>query len=219
MRTLRCLIFILLTSSFILACSGCTWIGAAAYKIAGPPPVEAEYKPTAEPILVLVENYRSASTTQVDAELLTRYINEELIDHKVAPVIEYEKLASLRNDTTLSFRDMKIDAIGRALGAKQILYVDLVNTSVAAPIGGETYVGRAAARVKIVDAATGETRWPQDVTDGTPVTYQTPSVPAEKGGDDPMRVRQRLFESLAGRIGRFFYKWSPEDVHDSSMQD
>ena len=203
----------------LLLLPGCTWVHALSSKVMGPEPVEAQYIPLPEPMLVLVENFRAASTTQLDAEMLTRYINTELTEHNIAPVIDFDKLAALRTDPTMNFREMKIDAIGRAVGAKQILYVDLVSTSVAAPIGGEVYVGRAAARVKIVDATTGETRWPSDITEGAPMSYQTPSIPAEKGGDDPMRVRQRLDEALAGRIGRLFYKWSPEDVKDSDLQD
>jgi hypothetical protein len=81
-------------------------------------------------MLVLVENFRSGSTAELDADMLTRYLNDELTAHNIAPIIEFEQLATLRTDTTKNFREMSIDAIGRTLGAKQILYVDLISSNV-----------------------------------------------------------------------------------------
>ena len=93
-------LFILLPSSFILACSGCTWVHGLTSKVLGPEPIEAQYVPAPEPMLVLVENFRSGSTAELDADMLTRYLNDELTAHNIAPIIEFEQLATLRTDAT-----------------------------------------------------------------------------------------------------------------------
>jgi hypothetical protein len=202
--------FIILISSFLL--TGCTAVGVAAYKIAGPPPVEAKYVPPQESMLVLVENYRDASSTQIDAELLTRYLIEKLRAHNVAPVVDYDSLETLRMDPARDYHAMKLDQIGKALGAKQVLYIDLVSSEINRPLGGETFTARGAAQIKVVDATTGQTRWPADNTVGEPVAFQAPALSADQGGNDPMLVRQKLEEGMADQIARLFYKHDAEEA-------
>jgi hypothetical protein len=60
-------LFILLPSSFSLALPGCTWVHGLTSKVLGPEPIEAQYVPAPEPMLVLVENFRSGSTAELDA--------------------------------------------------------------------------------------------------------------------------------------------------------
>jgi hypothetical protein len=200
---------------FNLACfvllPGCAGIEAIGSKLGGPEHVEAKYVPPKKPMLVLVENYRDASATQIDGEMLTRYLISELEEHHVAPLVEFNSLAALKSDTTRDFREMKIDEIGKAVGAAQVLYVDLAQAEVNRPLGGETFIARGAARVRIVDSASGETRWPEDAPGGSPIAFETRAISAAQGGDDPTFVRQKLHEGLALRIARLFYKWSPED--------
>src|SRR6185436_18364514 len=77
--------------------SGCALIEAVGSKVA-PKQIEAQYTPPQKPMLVLVENYRDPSATQIEGEMLTRYLIDELTAHHVAPVIEFDSLAALRSD-------------------------------------------------------------------------------------------------------------------------
>src|ERR1051326_7245512 len=76
--------------------AGCSAIGLAAYKVAGPPEVPAKYVPVKEPLLVVVENYRQPSGWQADADLLARYVERELETSGVAPVVDSNKLREMR---------------------------------------------------------------------------------------------------------------------------
>jgi hypothetical protein len=189
--------------------SGCSAVGAIAYKIHGPEAIAAKYVPDRQPMLILVENFRRPSAAFTDAEILTRYLADELSNHDVAPLVDQSKVQELRADKPEEFGKMSIAAIGRTAGAKQVLYVQIVESDVQRLAGADTLQGRAAVRVRIVDAATGESRWPADLAEGYPLSYGT-----QLGGGDVsnvMKVRQQIYQVLAGSIAKLFYKWKPED--------
>ena len=52
--------------------------GAIAYKVMGPPPVQAKYVPPKQPMLVLVENYRNQAASVLDAQRLSYYVTDDL---------------------------------------------------------------------------------------------------------------------------------------------
>ena len=69
----------------------------------------------------------------------------------------------------------------------------------------------AAARliVRVVDAQTGQTRWPTDTTQGHMVTVGTPyAKPGMKA--DEATVREQLCQDLATHVARLFYDWQSE---------
>ncbi|HEV2292770.1 MAG TPA: hypothetical protein VGR35_02880 [Tepidisphaeraceae bacterium] len=191
--------------------AGCTVASALQYKFAGPPAVEARYVPAKEPMLVLVENYRSSSGAYSDAEMLARHLMLELKEHDVAPLVPLEKLYALRTGTGEAYRKMSMAAIGRETGAKQVLYVDVQQSAIGAPPGSDLLKGRIAVQVRIVDVATGATRWPAGATEGIPLAYETPLPRADVNTTEPM-VRQRMHAAMAVRIARLFYKWKPVDT-------
>ncbi|HYO11451.1 MAG TPA: hypothetical protein VER17_20980 [Tepidisphaeraceae bacterium] len=213
--------FILHPSSFILLLtllplSGCAAAGVLAYKVAGPPPVEAKFTPRQAAMLVLVENFRNASSAQAHSELLAAYLAEELTANKVAPLVPPEKLRELQDARPGDYSRMSITAVGRAVGAEQILYVQLQRSDVIPLQGGDALQGQAHAVVKLIDAATGDTLWPTDVSDGHAVSAGTSL--GTQGGTDPMDVRQRMYRSLAVQIDRLFHKWKPDDMAPDPMR-
>ena len=56
---LHSLTAILALGAVAMFCVGCNVANAVAYKVSGPPAVDAKYVPAQEPMLVLVENYRT----------------------------------------------------------------------------------------------------------------------------------------------------------------
>ena len=205
--------FILLTSCLFL--TGCLVAASALhYKIVGPPPVPARYVPQQEPMLVLVENYRASGGGSADGEMLARHLMTELQEHKVAPLIPLDALYALRTEKAADYRKMSMAAVGRETGAKQVLYVDLQQSSIGAPPGSDLLKGRVAVQVRIVDVETGITRWPTEDTEGVPLAYETPLPRADVTTTEPM-VRQYMHEQMAIRIGRLFYKWKPKDTSET----
>ena len=209
-RAAAAAILYLLSSILFLSLSGCTAANAIGYKVLGPPAVDAQYVPVKEPMLVLVESYRS-NTGLSDAEILSRYLMTELTEHKVAPLISLDDLYALRTNKGDDFRKMSIAAIGREAGAKQVLYVDVQQSGIGAPTGSELLKGRVAVQVRVVDVATGDSRWPIGASQGVPLAYETPLPRADENTTEAM-VRQRMHEAMATRIARLFYKWKPQDT-------
>ena len=210
-------ILYLLSSTFVFAShGGCTVAGVIAGKVAGPPPVKAQYAPPKDkPMLVLVENYRNPAATAVDGQHLALRIEEELRRHGVAPVVGADKLDAVRADP--AYAKMTIPAVGRAAGARQVLYVNVAKFSVENTVGGEMLQGRTEMAVRVVDAATGATRWPTDSPTGYPVAVQTPWVRRGEGANEST-LRDQMCRRAAYNIVKLFRKHSPEEPIDPAIQ-
>jgi hypothetical protein len=194
---------------------GCTVLGVGAYKLMGPPANPAKYTPDKTPMLVLVENYQYQTSANSHADILSRQLFGAMEMHDVAPMIPPEKLQELRDAKPLEFSTMPINRIGQEAGATQVLYVELKSSDIDPLLGGEAYQGKAVATVKIVDAATGDTIWPTDISGGYPVAASTKL--GTKTGATPMAVRQKLYVQLADEISKLFYKWRPEDMRPDTF--
>jgi hypothetical protein len=199
----------LLFSILLVSLSGCIMAGVAAHKLMGPPAVPAKYVPAREPMVVMVENYRRPSSAYTDDQLLTRYIEGYLRGHQVAPIVESANVADLRVNHPEEFKKMSVAAVGREVGAKQILYVDVIQNDVETLMAGEALRGATAVRVKVVDAETGETRWPDDMAEGYPLDQ---SVQFHKNqARNEQDLKAGIYAQLGDRIAKLFYKWKPEN--------
>ena len=200
----------------LLSLGGCTPVGAIAGKLVGPPPVKPRYLPPKDqPMLVLVENYRNPSATALDGQRLALRIEEELRRHRIAPVVPADSLESVRSDP--AYAKMTIPAIGRATGAKQVLYVNVATFSVETTVANEMLRGRTEMTVRVVDAATGATRWPTVTPTGHPLTIETPWL--REGHDvTDASLRDQMSRQAASYILRLFRKHRPEESIDAAVQ-
>jgi len=198
---------------FLASCAaGCAAAGALSHKFVGPPPVPAMYKPAKEPMLVLVENYRNPSAAVVDGQHLSHLVAEQLRRHNVVPVVDPGKLETVRADP--GYAKMSIPRIGRAAGAKQVLYVNVRKIAVESTVGGETINGVADLTVRVVDCATGNNRWPIDAA-GHPISVATPWMGRGEGANES-ELREQMNRSGAVAIGKLFRKYSVE-YEDADM--
>jgi len=201
---LSALVFVVLA----VCTSGCNVFGALAYKMNGPDAVKAEYVPPHEPILVLAESYGQANDLQPYADQLAVLVRKDLKAHDVGPIVDDTKLLELRSDKSREFDKMKIPDVGRAVGAKQVVYIDLRECSFESNPGSDMFQGSIDARVRVVDVSTGITRWP-DVGGGKPFHAKTDYV-RQDARDTPLAVRNMMLEDLAGAISRKFYDTKPD---------
>lgn len=197
------ILVLLLTLTF----TGCTTAGALAYKLSGPRPIPAQYKPAKEPMLVLVENYHNPSAAMLDAEQLSNRLADGLRFYRVAPLVDPSKLGAVQSDP--AYAKMTIPAVGRAAGAGQILYVNVKRFGVEETVAGEMIKGTAEMTVRVVDADTGANRWPADVS-GHPVLIATPWQRQAEGATD-VGLRDQMSRSAATYIVKLFRKYSAED--------
>jgi hypothetical protein len=204
---------VLLLLSVLL--SGCTAAGVLAYKLAGPTPVDAKYTPAKTPLLILVENHRQPSMT-VGPDVLTGYLAEQLTDNKVAPLVPTEKLQALRDAKPEEYKTMSISAIGKAVGASQVLYVQFNVDDVTQLAGGDSLQGKTDVVVKMIDVASGKTLWP-DTSEGYGVGSSS-SLGTESSQGTPVEVHRRMYTILADKIAKLFYRWQPEDDTPESFE-
>ena len=205
----RTILNILSSILFLNVAAGCVAVGVATHKILGPPPVEAKYVPAQEPMVVMVENYRRPSSALTDDELLARYIEGFLRGHEVAPVVDSAKIRELRINRPEEFKRMSIAAVGREVGARQILYVDVVQSELESLMAGELLRGSTGVRVRVIDAETGETLWPTDMSEGYPLE-QSESFGKTQARSE-QELKQGLYAQLGDRIAKLFYKWKPDE--------
>jgi hypothetical protein len=202
-------ILLLLVACLFL--TGCQAAAIAYYKIHGPEWVEPKYVPDkSSPMLVLVENYRAPSSAYNDADLLTRYVSLQLEQHDVVPLVPGERLHDLQTTQPTEFSGMSTAAIGRATGAGQVLYVQLLHNIVEPISGGQGIRGEVSVRIKIVDAETGASRWPTDLSEGYELGAST-SLGTDQTTGTAMAIRQGMYQKLADQIAKLFYKWQPEE--------
>ncbi len=188
---------------------GCAAASVAAYKVMGPPDVKAKYVPTTQPAVVLVEDYRR-STTFTDDELLSRCVERQVRDHlPKMPLVDSIKIRELKIARPEAFAAMSVAAIGRAVGARQIIWVDVTQDSTEAILGGEQIRGTIGARVKVVDSTDGQTLWPSDMAEGYPLSFAVNWGTAAPRSD--RQVREALLQGLGDKIAKLFYTWKPDE--------
>jgi hypothetical protein len=204
---------------------GCQLLGAIAYKASPPPTFKAQYVPSREPMVVFVQRSENPAEASRASDRIARLVTEDLTAHDVGPMVDPSAIIDLqghpggssvwasRLDTRPTTRPINrtrtVAEVGRAVGATQVLYVDLATFSVEAAMGTEMVDARVEARVRVVDAETGQTRWPTDTTQGHALTVGTPyAKPGLKA--DEATVRERLCQDLATKVARLFYDWKSE---------
>jgi hypothetical protein len=184
--------------------SGCAAISAVTYKVTGDPKVPAEYKPVNQPTLVLVENYQNPDQYRSAATELERDIGLELKNNKVTQVIDEEKLENLRSGDEAAYRKMRVAEVGKAVGAKQVIYVNLVKFNALTPIGSGEMSGLCEGLVKVIDVETGRTLWPTDTSAGRDVKYETKHEEAVDFSSQSA-VQEQMASAMGDKIARLFY--------------
>jgi hypothetical protein len=195
-----------------MAAGGCAAAALVLNDTVGPSNVPAKYVPPKTPMLVMVENYSSGAG--IDAQELCRYVDADLAANKIAPLVDQDKVYRLKDADPAAFQSMSIQQVGQAVGAGQILYINLLTSSIEHPQGSDQVRGSLTARVRVIDVPTGDTAWPKDQRAGWALAQRTPFVLENNDAVD-MQVRQKLCQSVAVEIGKLFRSWQPDDEDDS----
>jgi len=196
--------------------AGCTIIGVAAAKLSPPPEIPPQYVLANEPTLLLVENFNNPASLRIQGDALCRAIFEDLKVNNVAPLVDPDDAAALRRRDVEAYRKMPLDQIGAAVGANQVIYVDLESFEVSHALASELYGGAAMARVRVV-GSNGEVLWPSDSAGGYPVSVKLNPRPAARPLSEDA-TRQQLGADLSQKIGRLFHKWTAEPTDEVAQQ-
>jgi hypothetical protein len=204
----------------LLPCAGgCTALGVIAGKtMADNNP--AEYKIKKVTTLVLVESFRDPSSVALDAATIEQYVIEDIRQNNAAPMADRTPLEDLRASHPDEFHRMTIRELGEMVGAKQVIYVNLIDTTVDQTPGSEMWRGQGRALVRIIDTADGRTLWPNESTKGYSVEATTPLINEDQSQTlTELDLRSTLQHLLSDRIAQLFYATQQEDTQDASQDD
>lgn len=210
------LLLYMLNAALLGAAGACYPLGAVLYKTVGPMPIDAQYVPdTTKPMLVFVERFNAAGgaaggvESVQECENLARGIQQELLARNIAPQVDSMAVANLRAKDPLGFRAMTVSQIGGAAGAHQVLYVNLLSSQLRMTEGSNLMRGQMAARVKVIDVASGHVLWPAEASDGHTVSVQTP-IRSVREDISPQAARAATTRMMSDAVVKLFYKHQPE---------
>jgi hypothetical protein len=201
------------------ACGGCDALGALIYKTTGPASIDPQFVLPKESTLILVENRRNPAQGAFDADEIARNVGDELKKHDVAPLIDPDRVARVRDADPDKFRTLPITAVGQAVNAKQVVYVNLIESGIESDASASSLHGKATARVRVVDVKTGQTMWPLDSNrDGLELNVEIPY----SSRTDPATVtamHSAMVSQLSDSIAKLFYSYHPEDEQKGEVAE
>ncbi len=189
--------------------NGCAVIGVPLHSAFGDPPIPAQFEPAKVPTLVLVENPRSPGDVQVDADQIAQQVCEELRTKAKMEIIDPDKVAQLREEDPRKFHAMFITDIGKAVGAKQVIYVDLIESAVTGDLTQTTVQAQAVAHVRVVDIASGNAVWPASPPDGKEMSNKMDFDSTDSSRAVAMHME--LLTQLSSQISKLFYTWKADN--------
>jgi hypothetical protein len=216
----RLLTIALMLLALALVIAGCNIAGPVAYFVGGPPSVNAEYKLPDRPTVVYVDD--RANTIGTNAPAIRRAIAE-----KVSEDLMVKKLVT----TTISPRDamgvvatsdrhgelMPIDAIGRAVGAEQIIYVQMLSFS--GTSDGATPRPTAVCRVRVIDVVERKRLFPppdsQEASRLLEVNTREVDPAMLRSAASRLKVYQALADETGEQIAKLFYKHEIKELGGS----
>ena len=197
----------LLLSLCVAPClSGCNAFSAIISKFGENPTIPAKFTLKKVKTVVFCENFRNPDLLADDAELLARELQGKLDKKKAVPIVKAETIADLRNTRPKDFQAMGIPQIAAAVGAEQVIYLDLQGGAVGSMTGQDLFQGRATVAVRVIDAKTGATLFPPDSADGVYINSETDPIHGKDEGSY-QNVRSELYESLALKVSHLFVPW------------
>jgi hypothetical protein len=199
----------LVLSLLPLLCVGCNIMGFVADKTTTGEQKDAEYNLAKEPMVVIAENWKNPSGTAIDNEAIEREVSENLTAQNIGPQIDPIKVMDLKSERP-DYGSLSIAQIGKLVGAKQVIYINMTNSSLIGAIGSDSLKGKATARIKVIDVATGAARWPTDSVEGYPISISLPDT-ATHSAQDENDMHEKLIAAAADRISKIFYKAPADD--------
>jgi hypothetical protein len=191
--------------------AGCTYSGGELLYFLGfgkGQKVEAKFRLTQEPILILVDDVSERVDWPPTMRYLVDNLAQELLRNKAATkIVPPETLAHLRQSTP-DFEKRGCREVGEMAGAQQVLWIEVQDFLATLQVEDVITAAYFSATVKVINVAETESRsrvrlWP-DSPQGRLVTA---TLPGDKAGlaKSQDEIARALAEQLAFKIARLFY--------------
>lgn len=192
-----------------MCAAGCNIVGPAAYLIGGGPKVDAEYELLDVPTLVYIDDRRNQVNPISLRKVIADRASADLMENKVVEVtISSQDAMTLAAQRERNSQILSIEEIGSAVGARQIVYVEMVHFKDTPD--GFTPRPIALCRVKVIDLDARKRVYPPEEAD---VPYRElqvttrevdPNLYASRGGR--LKVFETLAEQTGAEIAKLFFK-------------
>jgi hypothetical protein len=200
-----------------LAAGSCNILGPAAYLVYGPPRTDAVYKLTDRPTVVFVDDRANTIPRQSDGmcRTIADQVSRELMKKNVlTTTIRPGDAIGVARRYDRYGDVLSIDAIGEAVKAEQVIYVQMVDFSDTPD--GVTPRPQAACEVKVIDVA-GDTRLfpPADAAAPThAVRAALPFVDEElySSSSGRLQIYRQLAEELGSQVAKLFYSHETKEL-------
>lgn len=187
----------------------CNIIGPAAYIVAGPGTIDAQYVPPDVTTVVYIDDRANV----VNPTTLRRVIGDRTSVDLMQKKVLTETISPADALATVSLSDhrnqlMPIDEIGRTVGADQVIYVEML--AFQSSPDGATPSPFAVCQVRVIDAVNKKRLFPGEESDLPSVEVRAmlrevdPSVFRDRTAR--LKVFNELAEELGGNIAKLFYK-------------
>ncbi len=213
MRTVRGLVL----AGLVALMGGCAIAGFLADKVV-PPRVDAIYKLPDRPTAILVDDRTNCLGDPAMPGIIAVQAGSDLQQVKaLTTVIDPARIVDLAARLGPKFRDMPVDQVGKAVGAQQVLYINVAQTS----IEGTPGILRPTAQVyvKLVKVSDGSEIFPHlrpgSEFSGSPAEMGYPLLVRSqyKSDQDAQAIMPMLRRAMAHEIGRavaeLFYTHEP----------
>lgn len=195
----------------------CNIVGPAAWLIGGQAKREAQYLILDRPTVVFVDDPRNTLPDRNLRRFIGDKIAQELMINNVltTTISSADAMAVARGDK--HGKRMAIEAIGSAVGAEQIIYVEMMSFTLSADNVTPRPAGLC--RIKIIDA-TNRTRLfpPSDENSKAaaayPVSVTMPilSMNQYRSASGRRKINELLASQLSDQIAKVFYKHVPNEI-------
>lgn len=209
------LLLLITLCTIAFAAGGCNILGPATYLVTGPGTVDAEFELEDRPTVVFVDDrenrvnpvsLRRSIADKVSEELMSR----ELVTTTIRPADAMGVAA--RHDTREDV--MPIDAIGREVGAEQVIYIEMV--AFTDRVNAETLRGLASCNVRVIDVVNRKRLFPSgdDEQPYRHVQAMTREISEELYRTRATRVaiNETVAEELGSAITKLFYRHEPREL-------
>jgi hypothetical protein len=189
--------------------SGCNIIGYGAHVIGGPSEVKAKYILPKRPTVVYVKDQPSPTGEKVEGDAVAAQIESQLKAFDLAPTIDSTRITDMQTSHPAAFNDMSPSQLAKAVGAEQVIFVQITDSRVEMEGVSDMLRGRISATVNVYDAE-GNLLWPNELDGGSIISYGTPTM---RLSDTVNRasVERNLINGLSVRVAALFRTYKPED--------
>lgn len=199
------------------ALASCNYLGPAAYLAMGQPKKPAQYELIDRPTVVFVDDrmnaipINSSRVRRMIADKVTmQLMTEEVLTTTIEP---RDAMATARNrdrDGSL----MSIEAIGQAVGAEQVIYVEM--TTFRGSPDGFTPRATGSCTVKVVDAINKTRLFPPPDADKGAAVVQVVTLPFDielfKTSQGRSQIEAILAEMMGDQVAKLFYPHVPDEI-------